>query len=600
MDPCTIIDESYTNAVQPENIILPMKDHQLKLLNSCLQLESGDLSFKRALSQHDDSEYKNNKYIINTNIGVIGNPVGSGKSLITMALMCNPIKEIEIYLDTSNVFNVYYDKECIIYSNINVLVVPHTIFLQWKKYIETQSTMIFEFAKNAKELQAMQFNKDHILLSASVYNDFAIYVNEKKYKFARIIYDEADSINLPNCKKINYNYCWFVTSSINNLYNPKGNCYNWNKATNQYDVSIVGIKKNGFIKQTFLALDKYPLKDFKSHVFLKNSEELIKQSFNLPDINKIKYICKNLNILNILNNLIPENIQQMIFAGDVEGAIKAIDIEKTNSTNLIKIVCNGFYEDIENKKIDLDSTKKKTYRNKAKQLEDIKKIENDILILETKIDNIKIKISESNMDPITFCEIEIPTIVKCCKQVFDFESITIYLTTTDKSKCPMCRASITKDSLIIVKELEEEEEETKEDDKEYIFEENDKIENLKYILQNKVKSNAKIIIFSSYDNSFTNIYNILDELNIEFKQLKGTAASINNTINWYKKDTDNKKVLFLNARYCGAGIELQMTDDVIIYHKMDLALETQVIGRGNRGERTTSLNVHHILYELEQ
>ena len=65
-------------------------------------------------------------------------------------------------------------------------------------------------------------------------------------------------------------------------------------------------------------------------------------------------MCKNTKILNILNNIISDKIQKMINAGDILSAIKEIDIQKTNETNLIKLVANDLLNELDNKKIDLD------------------------------------------------------------------------------------------------------------------------------------------------------------------------------------------------------------------------------------------------------
>jgi hypothetical protein len=56
----------------------------------------------------------------------------------------------------------------------------------------------------------------------------------------------------------------------------------------------------------------------------------------------------------------------------------------------------------------------------------------------------------------------------------------------------------------------------------------------------------------------------------------------------------------LNAKNYGSGLNLQMTTDIIIYHKMSKDLENQVIGRGQRLGRTDALNVHYLYYENEK
>ena len=53
-------------------------------------------------------------------------------------------------------------------------------------------------------------------------------------------------------------------------------------------------------------------------------------------------------------------------------------------------------------------------------------------------------------------------------------------------------------------------------------------------------------------------------------------------------------VLCLNSVNNGAGINLQETTDIILYHKMQPHMETQIIGRSNRIGRKTNLSVHHL------
>lgn len=590
MSRVTLITRDDTNAIQPDKIKLKLKDHQLKLLKKCIELESDDIIYSQ-----------NNNIKIKTKIGIIGSTVGSGKSISILALITHPIsiRHYPIYKTFNDYFNIednsltsynYIDK------NINVIVIPHNIFMQWKVYIELQTILTVEYYRVAADKIKLKFNKELILVSSSQYNNFAEFVNEGRFRFSRIFYDEADSINIPNCRKINAMFYWFVTSSIENLITPKG-LKAWNNTLRKYTVVHPGIKCNGLIKDTFKSLIDVT---YKKDIFLKNDDILVKESFALPDLNLIKYLCKNTAILNVLNNLVSENIQQMICAGDIEGAIKSMNVEKTNETNLIKIVCNTMYDEIENKEIDLEAIRKKTYVNKEAQENHIIKIKKEILEIKSKINSIRTRIKETNMDPITFCEIDNPTIVKCCNQVFDFESITIYLTTTNNPHCPMCRTPIKKESLIIIDSDDGESKTDSEDNEEieYKFEDNDKLDNFEYILNN-INKNAKIIIFSEHDGTFNNITSILDKMKITFKQLKGNTYCINKILEWFKEPDNIIKVLFLNARFAGAGLNLQCTTDLIIYHKMTKELETQVIGRAQRPGRTDHLNVHQLLYNDE-
>jgi hypothetical protein len=617
MSDFTVINRNYPNATQPDNITIQLKEHQLKMLNKCLELENRTISIEYYDYYNYCDDYNHDPKLIDTKMGIIGDKVGSGKSFVVLSLIAKDFtKKYDTECHTFNkLFKVSISLDGNLYKNTNILVVPHNVFIQWKKYIEDFTTIEAEFIRCNKNHNSIKFDKKLILVSSTQYNEFATICNNKKYHFSRVFFDEADSIVITNCKEIKASFYWFITSSINNLLKPKGektyaagiSRWQGRYVANGRDVfpepiSIIpGIKSNGFIKNTFMAL-----KDiiYKKHIFLKNSDELIDESFKLPYYFIFKIICKNSNLLNVLNNLVSDDVQRMICAGDIEGAIKSMNIETTDETNLIKIIANSLYNDIENKKIDLDATLKKNYKDKQRQQDAITKIYKDIDELQSKIDNIYDRIKESNMDPITLCEIENKTIIKCCMQVFDFESITIYITTTNNPLCPMCRTPITKESLTILdneQNYEEEEEETKEEEnKEYVYEDNDKLSNLTYILENKIAQNARLIIFSEHDCTYNNLVPILEKKKIICKFLKGQATSINKTIEWYKEATTNEmKVLFLNAKFCGAGVNLENTTDMIIFHKMNEELTIQLIGRGQRFGRTDSLNVYQLHYEDE-
>ena len=54
------------------------------------------------------------------------------------------------------------------------------------------------------------------------------------------------------------------------------------------------------------------------------------------------------------------------------------------------------------------------------------------------------------------------------------------------------------------------------------------------------------------------------------------------------------QVIFLNANFNGAGINLQETTDIIVFHEMENNLLTQIVGRANRIGRKIPLNLHYL------
>ena len=111
------------------------------------------------------------------------------------------------------------------------------------------------------------------------------------------------------------------------------------------------------------------------------------------------------------------------------------------------------------------------------------------------------------------------------------------------------------------------------------------------------KPDGRFLVFSEYENSFNEIVNEFNKNGITYSKLCGSTGHITNLI---KKYTSNQiRVLLLNTKHYGSGLNLQMTSDIVIYHRMTNDLEKQIIGRGQRIGRENALIVNYLCYENE-
>lgn len=55
----------------------------------------------------------------------------------------------------------------------------------------------------------------------------------------------------------------------------------------------------------------------------------------------------------------------------------------------------------------------------------------------------------------------------------------------------------------------------------------------------------------------------------------------------------------LNAEFFGAGMNLQMTTDLVMFHRFKPEMEEQIVGRAQRLGRKESLNVYYLLHDNE-
>jgi FtsZ-binding cell division protein ZapB len=477
---------------------------------------------------------------------------------------------------------------------------------------QTYGKKFFDNLKNIREkLINIDFEKAAERLE--IVGDYMVQ-NLKKIKgpiFQRVIIDEANSIKIPNCQNAYGIFNWFITSSVNELLYPSGK-KDWNSGV--YEIISKGISGYGFIKMTFSDNCHESLSDFVQRNFLKNNNQFVEDSFNLPDpiFNKIE--CYTPDELKILKDVGLPEVINALNAGDKDTALKLVGCNISNEKNIVDKVLKKITLELKDKKSKLEEknnemvniqqeieslsifqisnkeeieflkSKKYSLKNSIENIkQQIKEIDSKIESMRERITNFK----EKNC-PICADEINVPVLTPCCKNIFCLECITMSLK-YNKDKCPLCREKINISQVTCISENKTNQEQSKKSKLPT------KIESFISIIKNKPK--GKFLVFSEFDNSFKELIEGMDNNDISWSNICGSGARINNIVKKYV--SGEIKVLFLNAKHYGSGLNLQMSSDIIIYHKMTCDLEMQVIGRGQRLGRTEPLTVHKLCYENE-
>lgn len=475
---------------------------------------------------------------------------------------------------------------------------------------------------------------------------------KKGFVFERVIFDEADSINIPNSQPCYSKRMWCITSSIDNLIYPKG--YN-KKKKKDYNKkkNIKGFKNNGFLKKTFIAndfIDKDVIyANYFQDMYLKNSDNFVKNSFQLPEPIITYYECLTPKYLEILKNVALPNIMEALNAGNIKGAIEMTNCKKKSENNIIDCFLININSQINKLESDISSRQDKLkdsnktikeyidivekitdsmenlkeqlelqgvdpltnqeFNDYVEELNINKEILNKVrskkygIVSTLKNNNINLKelnqkreglkerilnINKKNC-PICFQYVTKPMLTPCCKNVFCFECLMTSM--NYKPNCPLCRKKIHFNNCCLIDNTNEGGA-SKEISDDILL---PKIKKLMKLL--KEKKNKRVLLFSGFDNTFLQLEKEFNKEGFKYEYLKGHTGHIKSIIQDYK---DNKvNILILNAKFFGSGLNLQMTDDIIIYHRMDKELEKQVIGRGQRLGRTGQLNVHYLCYKTE-
>jgi hypothetical protein len=396
--------------------------------------------------------------------------------------------------------------------------------------------------------------------------------------------DEVHSINLPNSIRIKANFLWFITSSVNDI----GNHRNY-----------------GFIRDT---IDNYNILNVQLHNFtkIKNKDDYIDSSLKLLPTQERIIKCRSSIILNIFDGIINQEVKDMLLAEDIQGVVNYLGITSVNNQDIVNVICSNMEKELENAKLMYRAKEQMHYLNEQSKTDALQKAQEKIMAIEGKISGVKQRIIESNIDPIMFVEIENPVITACCNNKFDLESITNYfdfqLKQTGRSigiNCPLCRKPLDLKKLIYIGESKQKiKGEGEAVVPSWVSEEHTKIENLERILCSNIAIDKKILIFSEHEGNIETISKAFAKSGRNnLSAVKGSISHITNLLG--KFNSGEIPNLFLNAKYCGSGLNLEKTDVVIIMHKMSQDNIKQVIGRDQRIGRQGQLEVFFLYAENE-
>ena len=560
-----------------------LKKHQELALHNMKCLEDGNITI-------------NSNSSINTNIGVYSDCVGAGKSYTLMALI--DINKTPLNSERREIH--MYGAACITYVDderptlTTMIVVPHSIVKQWESYIIENTDFSFYKINNNKSREAFSPDRtlDILLVSSTMYGLFMS--NHNDIRFNRVIFDEADSINIPNCEKPNANFTWMVTSSLQNLFFVHGYYYirdtnyisGYERAFRRHYTN--GIRKNGYIKETFKSLT--PLSDpILKYIVVKNNDDFVQNCFQLLDPDVFTVQCSTPAYLNIIRGATSTEVLNRLSAGDKEGAMLALGCNVDTLSNIVGHVTKDLQMQLGNLESQLDFIQGLSYSRGSDldiQRRRIESTEKEICEVKEKIKGIEERMQDysDSACPICMDTFDDPVAcVSCCKNMFCLQCLTQSLEV--RNSCPMCRSEVNPDSMNIIY------------DKKVTTRKDNRPTKEEALLSLLRRKDRKFLVFSSYDNTFKNLEKTLTTSNTRYAKVSGNSFVIQSNLNKYKNgDLD---VLLLNSNNYGSGINLQNTTDVIFFHKMSKDLESQVIGRAQRYGRTDRLRVHFLYYDHE-
>lgn len=550
-----------SNKVDYDKFKVPLLDHQRTAIYAMLEYEK----CRSVITQDSGGSLIE----IEASYGILGDKVGSGKTLTILGLIANKQIPENIYdIVFSNNYMRIKKKSELRPIKTNLILIPHNLMSQWKKecsktnlvslFIDTKESMnkiksIYTINDESSSLE----HYDVAVVSNTMYKRFydSTLKLGARFKWSRIITDEVTSIDVPfifDCN--NCNFKWFITASHNSIKHVHA-------FANTPDSLI-------------------------SDIVIKNNDVFVDKSLKLFDVKYAVIKCLTPEYIDILRPVVHSSIINLLNAGSIEEAANRLKCDLCTPEELLAAVTKRLNVELHNKKCLLELKTnyiRTTTPSIACNSNAIDELAEAIKEIERKINNMKERIERYKEEecPICLNVKAVPTVLECCNRSFCLSC----LIHCRNNLCPMCRAPFTNRTITIINSnaLQIPPKKCKKND----------------VLLNiiKQKPHGKFIIVNNYEMSFCHIEKLLMSEDISYSRLMGNNNRINHTIK--KFSNGSIKVILLNSVNYGIGLNLEMTSDIIIYHQLSAYLESQIIGRAQRPVRNTPLNVYFLLYDYE-
>ena len=495
-----------------------------------------------------------------------------------------------------------------------LFIVPHSLMGQWEEYVTRDTTLEVIFCKRKKEVQDLSIlnfldTVDAVFVSSTMYKFFDDVIRPDKIHWSRLFIDEADSIIAPIRDNLTANFIWLITASFLNVAFPSGLLLRMDphyaypdgtcpelisrlKKINGQDLRIDGAYTNApFIKNILGLSDVITNEELCSWLTVKrNSDEFIDQSFKMPEIIHKQLICRSTANIRILESLIPNDVMEMLHAGDTKGALQSLGVKDETPTSIMNSLTKTLRRELEQQQLRLEFYKTQDYSSEAAKQKSIESQILKIQSLESRIETIEQRMQNfaTTNCPICYSDVETPSMTPCCKNLFCFVCLCESL--KRQPVCPLCRAGI-----VSINEIHVINNESSNPVIQTQNQQKTKIEEfINFVEKNP---NSRILLFSGFDASFFQLTSEMEHRNITYSSINGSTARVQKIINEF--GTGQYRVLLLNSRHVGAGLNIVSATDVFLFHKMNSEMEKQIIGRAYRMGRTEPLNVHHLLHSSE-
>ena len=507
---------------------------------------------------------------INGKLGIMGDPIGSGKTLSVLAYLASYARinmTAELTTHSSKYF-FSHEIRTLPSKSANLIIVPHSLFGQWQNESKKHTSLTYVPIETKRTLKGVELvekmkNSHFVLTTNKCYRYVQEYAKEHQIEWDQVIIDEASSIYLNSSDPpLQFQFLWLITPNwipllFKNALILKSNLYflrdrvnlhpdlaSWLlDSTPQYEGALI----SSFLK-SYLPF----FHTCRGFIVLRNSNETIQTSLLLPPIQMDTLLCRpNITLNSLMSFYLVRNRDPHIRSHHIPHLFQALGIEFKSSSNYL-----------------------------SSEIKRISEIDGNI---KNKYNMIQRKVEE-NECVICLESCEYPTIINCCHNMYCAKCVLRNTMLT--YKCATCRSPVSIQNLCCLTPLTSEE---------------------KMLTRNKVEvcldlfnenKSGQFIIYCSFDNIYYQLFDEITKLGIKAERIESNLFSLLKTIKNYQQG--KTRVLFVSNVDLIRGISLPSTSHLIFYHELPVSEWKQVlIHSSQRLGRQDPLTVLHLNSEIQ-
>lgn len=502
---------------------------------------------------------------INGKIGIVGDSAGTGKTLSMLAYLASQIGTFpritcELTNNSSKYFFSHELYQLSDASSTNLIIVPHSLFGQWRQEIALHTTMSYVAIETKRIIKGTDLaqsivNSNFVLTTNKCYRNVQEYAEQHGIQWNNIIIDEASSIYINSSDPaLKFQFLWLVTNNWIPLIfkNPsivKSSLYflrdrvDLNLELENWLLDNMNIHYEGQLVSSSFFKDYLPFfHQNRGNIVIRNSTELVNKSINLPNIAIDTLQCRPKVTLNsLISYYLARNIEPQISSSKIPNLFQALGVE---------------FKNLEDYVLNQPIIKHNLIRRKIQERE-------CVICLE---------------------QTEYPTIVNCCYNLYCAKCLLKNMIVNHK--CPTCRDPLLTESICCLNELSEEE----------VILFKNKTEVCLDIFNNN--KNGKFIIFSSFDNIYYQLFEEIDRLGMKAERIESNLFSLLKTVKNFQEGRTN--ILFVSNVDLIRGLSLSTTSHLIFYHELPVCeLKQVLIHSAQRIGRQHPLKVIHLNSEIQ-